>query len=167
MAEPNDFDQAARLLAKSDPVEVLAWVLDLPAVGRTSLDFEWLPTGPRTCLRVMERNVGRESAARTLAAVAGGTVGGMVLPLVPLMEGGGEPGIIGEWVRLAGAEPDPRRSSIYGILARVFSSRGEHAGEWQVALKEWNVTRSPVGEEWRTEGRGGGPARPGGSAPGG
>lgn len=186
MAEPNDFDQAARLLAKSDPTEVLAWTLGLPSnqfrfvrwldtrslpfpgtadrvndlvahletthppgqpwlialemqsepdlrmfgrlleylgrlwqaekpspergdrfclgagvvnlsgVGRASRDFEWPPTGPRTCLRVMERNVGREAAGDTLAAVATGAIGRMLLPLVPLMHGGGEPGMIDE-----------------------------------------------------------------------
>lgn len=243
MAEPNDFDQAARLLAKSDPVEILAWVLDLPAdqfrfvrwldtrslpfpgsadrvndlvahleqvdpagrpwliavetqsepdplmfgrlleylgrlwqsekpspecgdrfclgaavvnltgIGRTSLDFEWPPTGPRTCLRVMERNVGRESARQTLSAVTAGTIGRMVLPLVPLMQGGGETGIIEEWVRLASAEPNPRRNSLYGVLTRVFASRTDHAAGWQAALREWNVTRSPVVDEWRAEGQ--------------
>lgn len=243
MAEPNDFDQAARLLAKSDPVEILAWLLDLPAdqfrfvrwldtrslpfpgsadrvndlvahleqvdppgrpwliavemqsdpdpvmfgrlleylgrlwqaekpspergdrfwlgaavvnltgAGRASLDLEWPPAGPRTCLRVMERNAGRESAARTLAAVAAQTTGKMVLPLIPLMQGGGEPGIIEEWVSLASAEPDPRRFSILGALARVFANGSERPAPWQMALKEWNVKRSPVVEEWRTEGR--------------
>jgi hypothetical protein len=242
MAEPNDFDQAARLLAKSDPIEVLAWVLDLPpdefrfvrwldtrslpfpgsavrvndlvahleqvdpagrpwliavemqsepdpimfgrlleyigrlwqaekpapergdrfclgaavvnltGFGRTSLDFEWPPTGPRTCLRVMERNVGRVSGELTLAAVAGGTIGKIVLPLVPLMQGAGEAGIIEEWVRLASAEPDPRRNSLYGVLTRVFASRTDHAAEWNTALREWNMTRSPVVDEWRAEG---------------
>ena len=130
-----------------------AAVVNLTGVGRSSLDLEWPPAGPRTCLRVMERNVGRESAAQALTAIGTGATGKMVLPLIPLMAGGREPGIIEEWVRLASAEADPRRYSIYGALARVFASRALQAAEWIVALKEWNVTRSPVVEEWRTEGR--------------
>jgi hypothetical protein len=103
---------------------------------------------------VAERNVGQESAADTLAAIAAGTVGRMLLPLVPLMQGAGEPGIIEEWVRLASAEPDPWRLSLYGLLARTFAARSDHPDPWLAALKEWNVTRSPVFEEIRELGRG-------------
>jgi hypothetical protein len=68
------------------------------------------------------------------------------------MQGAGEAGIIEEWVRLASAEPDPLRNSLYGVLTRVFASRTDHAAEWNAALREWNMTRSPVVDEWRAEG---------------
>jgi hypothetical protein len=110
---------------RGDRYRLGAAVINLTGVGRASQDFEWLPTGPRTCLRVAERNPARESAADTLAAIVGGTRSPALLPLIPLMRGGGEPGIIEAWVRLASAESDSRRRSEHGALALVFARRPE------------------------------------------
>lgn len=35
----------------------------------------------------------------------------------------------------------------------MFASGTEHEAAWSPALKEWNVTRSPVVDEWRAEGQ--------------
>lgn len=44
-----------------------------------------------------------------------------LLAFIPLMHGGGESGIIDQWLATAGREPDARRCSELGTLARVFA----------------------------------------------
>jgi hypothetical protein len=129
-----------------------AMVVNLTGLGRSSRDFEWSSGGPRTLLRVSERNLERESADRTLAGIAAGTVARVVLGVIPLMEGGDEPGIIEEWKRLGSSEPDSRRRDDYGALAIVFAEAANRRDLWKSALKEWNVTRSKQVDEWRAEG---------------
>jgi hypothetical protein len=136
-----------------------AAVINLTGVGRASFDSEWLPAGPRTCLRVGERNPARESAADALAAVAGGTRSAAHLPLVPLMKEGAGAGIIEEWVRLAAAESDPRRRSEHGALALVFAEATGVWPVWKEALKDWNMVESQQVLEWQAEARAEGEAR--------
>lgn len=128
-----------------------AAVVNLTGTGRASSDFEWSPTGPRTCLRVSERNAARESAGRTLAGIAAGWMPRAVLSLVPLMEGGDEPGIIEEWQRLAAVEPDSRRRSDCGALALIFAEAAGRRRVWSEALKGWNMTESQQVLDWQAE----------------
>jgi hypothetical protein len=138
---------------RGDRYRVGAVVVNLYGNGRASHDFEWQPGGPRTCLRVMERNLGNESADATLAAIAAGSVRKMILPFIPLMSGGGESGIIEAWLRLASAEANPRKKSDLGVLARIYARGTKAAVAWKLALKEWDVLRSPVADELRAEGQ--------------
>jgi hypothetical protein len=137
---------------RGDHFWLAAVVINLTGNGRSSRDFEWSSGGPKTCLRVAEKNVEALSAARTLADVASGTTTRAVLALVPLMQGGAESGIIEEWKRLASLEPDSRRRSDFGALAIIFAEAVGFRDRWKDALKEWNMTESKQVLEWQTEG---------------
>ena len=136
-----------------------AVVVNLTGNGQCSRKMEWPAAGLTTHLGVAERNVTAESAAETLAAIAAGEVAKIVLAIVPLMQGGDEPGIIEEWKRLAEAEPNATRRSEYGGLAMVLADAAGRAAIWKQALKEWNVIRSKIVDEWRAEGRAEGEAK--------
>lgn len=88
-----------------------------------------------------------------LAAIGSAQAGRVVLPLIPLMQGGGEAGIMAEWVRLASAEPDARRRADFAGLALVFAEAAGCRAAWKQALKEWNMIQSQQVLEWQTEGR--------------
>ena len=126
--------------------------MNLTGNGQCSRNMTWPAAGLTTHLGVAERNVAAESAAETLAAIAAGEVAKIVLAIVPLMQGGDEPGIIEEWKRLAEAEPNATRRSEYGGLAMVLADAAGRAEIWKQALKEWNVIRSKIVDEWRAEG---------------
>jgi hypothetical protein len=134
---------------RGDRFWVGAVVVNLTGAGGCSRDMTWPQAGLTTKLTVVERNLGSESAATTLAAIAAGTTGRVVLPLVPLMRGGSEPAIIQSWQELAAADPDVRRVAQFGFLARTFAQRSPGWAEWQTALKEWSMIRSPIFDEVR------------------
>jgi hypothetical protein len=67
-----------------------------------------------------------------------------ILAFIPLMTGGGEEGIIQRWLEIAGAVPDHRRRDDLGILALTMAELKPWFGEWQKALKEWNMRESTV-----------------------
>jgi hypothetical protein len=125
-------------------------VVNLTGVGQASRDLQ-LPqnTGIRTCLQLAERNLVQEDAAATLAEMAAGRVTRCLLPWIPLMNGGGEPGIIDEWVRQAQAEPDAARRGDYGGLALVFAELAGSRDRWREALRGWNVLQSQQVLEWQ------------------
>jgi hypothetical protein len=113
--------------------------------------MDWPEAGLSTRLGVVERNLAQEEAGAVLAAVGAGEVSRVVLPFVPLMQGGGEAAIIQEWVRLASAEPDGRRRADYGGLALVFAEAVGCREAWKQALKEWNMIQSQQVLEWQAE----------------
>lgn len=128
-----------------------AAVVNLAGRGRTSRDMALRDTGLRTCLQVVERNLAEEDAAATLAGIAAGQIGGCLLPLIPLMRGGAEAGIIDQWKNLALAEPDERRRGDYGGLALVFAERAGCWPLWHQALEGWNVEVSQQVLAWQAE----------------
>jgi hypothetical protein len=138
---------------RGDRFWVGAVVVNLTGAGDASRTMEWPEARLATTLRTVERNLERESATDLVTGIASGTIGRTLLPLVPLMNGGTEPAIINSWVELAQADPDQRRVGQHGALARVFARATQGHGEWLRTLKEWNMTRSPVVDEWRAEGR--------------
>lgn len=119
--------------------QVAAAVVNLTGVGHTSRDMVMPGSSVRTCLQVVERNLAEEDAAATLAGIAAGQLGACLLPLIPLMRGGAEPGIIAQWKPLALAEPDERRRGDYGGLALVFAELAGCWPQWHQALEGWNV----------------------------
>jgi hypothetical protein len=129
--------------------QVAAAVVNLTGAGNTSRDMVLGATGLRTCLGVGERNLRDEDAAATLAGIAAGHIARCLLPFIPLMRGGAEPGIIAEWKTLAQAEPDVRRRSDYGGLALVFSELTDCRPLWKRELEGWNVEQSQQVLEWQ------------------
>jgi hypothetical protein len=127
-----------------------AAVVNLTGQGHTSRDLSL--AGMRTCLQVEERDLAGEDAASILAGIASGGVARCLLPLVPLMQGGAEAGIIQQWVQLASAEPDARRRGDYAGLALVFAEAANCRPAWRQALQGWNVVQSQQVLEWMAEG---------------
>jgi hypothetical protein len=104
-------------------------------------------------LWVRERYLAEESAEQALRAIEAGELERMVLPLVVLMQGAGDSGIISWWMRLASAEPDRRLLSRWGADARILAELKDWSDLWQVALKEWDVREAQNVIQWRKEGR--------------
>jgi hypothetical protein len=103
-------------------------------------------------LQVLERNLAHENAGATLNGIASGTLAPCVLPWIPLMRDGDDPGIIQRWLELAQAEPNSQRRGEYGGLARVFAEATPHFSSWNQTLKGWNMRDSQVVQEWIAEG---------------
>jgi hypothetical protein len=98
-------------------------------------------------------DLGSWSAAATLAEVEAGQTGRCFLVFIPLMTGGGEPGIIADWLRIAAGEPDVRLRTEYGALALVFAELTRGLVDWQRALEGWNVRESQVIKGFKDEGK--------------
>jgi hypothetical protein len=144
---------AAILPRRDDGFQVDAVVVNLTGRGSTAQTVDWPEAGLLTRLGVVERNLAGEDAQAVLAAIAAGQAGRVVLPLIPLMQGGGEAGIMAEWVRLASAEPDARRRADFGGLALVFAEAAGCRAAWKQTLKEWNMIQSQQVLEWQAEAR--------------
>jgi hypothetical protein len=130
-----------------------AVVVNLTGRGRTSRNMSLRQTGVRTNLEVGERNLCDEDAAALLDAIAAGRASRCLLPWIPLMRGGEEPGIIQRWIELASQETDSRRRGDYGGLALVFAEAAKRLPIWKDALKGWNVIESQQVLEWINMGR--------------
>ncbi len=98
-----------------------------------------------------ERYVAEESAEQTLTRIESKQVSRALLVFVPLMQGGGDPGIISRWLAEASRETDARLRSEYASLALVLAELKDWFGAWEHALKEWNVRESKVVKEWKQE----------------
>lgn len=138
---------------RGDRFHVGAVVVNLTGRGSTAQVMEWPEAGLLTRLGVVERNLAGEDAQAVLAAVGTGQAGGVVLPLIPLLQGGGEAVIMTEWVRLALAEPDARRRADFAGLALVFAEAAGCHAAWKQTLKEWNMIQSQQVLEWQAEAR--------------
>lgn len=97
-------------------------------------------------------NLGSEDAARTLAAVREGTTARCILPWIPLMAGGGDRGLIEDWKKVAGEEPDAELRSAYGLIALVFAELTATFVSWQQALEGWEMKESQVLSKIKREG---------------
>jgi hypothetical protein len=93
--------------------------------------------------QVRERFLAEESADAALKRVEDEELGKGILPLIVLMHGAGDPGIIKRWVLVAGAETDPRRRADLGSLALTLASLKDWFPAWKEALKRWNMQESP------------------------
>jgi hypothetical protein len=104
-------------------------------------------------LSVVQVTLREEDAAATLARIAAGELRLSVLPWIPLMRGADEPAIMGEWKRLALAEPEERRRADYGGLALVFAELAGRWVSWKKALEGWSMKQSQQVLEWQAEAR--------------
>src|SRR3569623_12557 len=102
----------------------------------------WPAAGLVTRLAVRERNLASEDARVTLDGILAGTIPAVVLPLIPLLRGGGKEGIISDWLLRMSAEADSRRRADFGGLALVFAEAAKRRKVWAQALEGWNVTES-------------------------
>jgi hypothetical protein len=130
---------------------VMGAVVNLTGRGQSGRDMEL--AGGRTCLLPIERNLCDEDAATMLAGIAAGTISRCMLAWIPLMQGGGEAGIIERWIELALAEPNEKRRGKYAGLALVFADAAGCKPAWKEALKGWNMKQSEQVLEWMAEGR--------------
>lgn len=99
------------------------------------------------------RALREEDAAGTLSDIAAGRVARCILPWIPLMHGGAEPGIIDQWKQVAATEPDSHLRSTYAGLALIFAELTHCVTQWQQALEGWNVRESQVVLGWKLEAR--------------
>jgi hypothetical protein len=87
-------------------------------------------------------NLGEENADATLQGIEGGQTARCILPWIPLMAGGGDPGLIARWKQAAEGEPDEERRAVYGDLARTFAELTPALVAWQQALEGWQMRES-------------------------
>jgi hypothetical protein len=125
-------------------------VVNLTGQGRASRRMRLQRTGLRTDLGVVERNLAELNARKVLREVEEARAPRAVLAWVPLMKGGGRPGIIPEWRRLAEMETDVElRRSL--ALAEVFAEAAGCGEVWREALKEWDMIESKLVNEWKAD----------------
>jgi hypothetical protein len=128
-----------------------AIVVNLTGRGKTSRVMKWPEAGLETSLQIVERDLETFVAAAVLQDIEDGKAPGVVLPWIPLMQGGGESGIIEKWKELAGREADARRRGDYAGLALVFADAAGRMGIWKTALEGWNMRESQAVLEWQAE----------------
>lgn len=97
-------------------------------------------------------NLCDENAATTLADIAAGRLGFVVLAFVPLMTGGGDLALIEEWKRAALREPDAGRRALYRDLALVFAELAKELVNWQRGLEGFEMQESTVVQGWINRG---------------
>jgi hypothetical protein len=140
---PRDkYTVAGALVNLTGPAQADVWAMAPTGFGGAGLRFQ-----------VVLRTLRDEDAAVTLAGIAAGRIDRCILPWLPLMQGGAEPGIIQEWLRLASLEPDNRLRATYGGLALVLAELTDCRPVWQKALEGWNVRESQQVLEWQAEAR--------------
>jgi hypothetical protein len=128
---------------------VVGCIVNLTGQGDCRRDFQLGPA--RTLLQPVEFNLAAMDAAATLNAIAAGEVARCALAFIPLMQRGGEDGIIAQWLEIARAEPNERKRGDYSSLALVFAELTKRRAPWQEALKGWNVKESQQVLEWQAE----------------
>jgi len=138
---------------RGDRFELGAVLVNLRGKGDTSRHHVWPKAEMETHLRVREVNISTISAADTLEQIAQGKQPNVILPWIPLMQGGHESSIIDRWKEIASSEPLSRRRADFGALAPVFAEATDCLEAWQIALKEWNVTESRQVKEWQEQAR--------------
>ncbi len=94
-------------------------------------------------LRPVEVNLETLDAAEVLEQIAADQAPRELLAMIPLMNRGGETGIIQRWSQLVGAETDLQRRADYA-LAQVFAERIGPDDAWHNALKGFAMVESPL-----------------------
>jgi len=136
---------------KRDRFEVGAIIVNLTNKRLTARDMHWKSAKLRLQMDPIERNLSELQAATILSDIESGTAPMVILPWIPLMQGGCEPDIIEKWIQIAKSEPDRERRGDFGHLAKVFAGAVGCKEVWKSRLEEWNVVRSEVVDEWKAE----------------
>jgi len=138
---------------RGDRFQLGAVIVNLRGKGGASRHHAWPEAGMETQLRIREVNLSTISAADTLEQIAQGKQPRIILPWIPLMQGGGESDIIERWKELASSEPLSQRRAEFGALVQVFAEAADCEKPWEIALKEWNMIESKVVKGWQEEAR--------------
>jgi hypothetical protein len=134
---------------RGDRFNVGAVVLNLTGKGNSGRRMRWADAGLETALERPDRSLCEYRAEQVLAGVASGAITRAALGLIPLLQGGGEDGIIQRWMTIAGAEKDERRRNDHATLALIFAEPAGCRPAWKKALEGWNVIRSQAVDEWQ------------------
>jgi hypothetical protein len=129
-----------------------AVVVNLTGTGQSSRQMRLGRSRLLTRLGVEERNLSGESAQRLLRQVRMGRAPRLALVFVPLMQGGGEEGIIRTWLELARQETDQQKRQALGLVL-VLAERAGCGEQWRTALEGFDVTESPIVREWTAQAR--------------
>jgi len=132
-----------------DRFNLVGLVINLTGIGTTGQDMAWT-AGKGTGIQPIERNLQSFRASDVLDQIAAGKAPRAALALIPLMLGGGEPGIIQRWLEVAQPETDERWRADFS-LARVFAELTGHQEVWKTALEGFNVRQSVVVNDWKAE----------------
>ncbi len=97
-------------------------------------------------------NLSEDDAAGTLREIAEGKLELCVLPWLPLLQGGGEPGLIEEGKRIAETELDVEFRVRWRDWALVLAELSKQFVNWQRGLEGWMVKESQVINGWLREG---------------
>ncbi len=135
-----------------DRFAVGALVINLTGKGHASENATLAGTGMRTWLGVVERDLESYSAEDVLGQVGADRAPRLALAYVPLMQNGGDPGIIRTWLDLARQETDQRKREALA-LAVVFAERAGCEPIWRAALKGWEIMESQIVKEWTAQAR--------------
>jgi hypothetical protein len=132
-----------------DRFNLLGLLVHLTGIGTCGQDMTWT-ADKGTSIQPIERNLESFSASAALDQIAAGKAPRAALALIPLMIGGGEPGIIQRWLEVAQPEADePWRADF--CLARVFAELTGCQEVWKTALEGFNMRQSAVVNEWKAE----------------
>jgi hypothetical protein len=132
---------------RGDRFHVGLVVVNLRGVGKTSRTMRLSDTRLGTALSVVEWNLSKLRAGHVLKQVEAGEVPRAALAWVPLFKGGGRPGIIPEWKRLASQETDVEMRRALGLMV-IFAEAAGCGQIWREALKGWNMIESKIVNEW-------------------
>jgi hypothetical protein len=138
---------------RGDRFNIGILIVNLTGRGRTGRTMQLKGTRIFTAMQPQEINLCELDAQSTLNDIVAGTTPRVVLPLIPLMQGGGDLAIIQQWMVIASKESDARRRGEYAGLAQVFAEATDHADVWIQALKGWNMIQSKVVNGWKAEER--------------
>jgi hypothetical protein len=141
------------LLLKPEPLpgdryELLAIVINLTGQGQSARrmalgDTEWT-------LLPRELNVADLDAGEMLEEIAAGRTPRELLALIPLMQRGGEDGIIKRWLEVVEMDTDLGRRGD-SSLALVFADALKVRDKWEPTIKGLKMIESPLVREWKAE----------------
>ena len=111
-------------------------MVNLRGQGRCSRKMKLSRTKLLTTLGVVERNLSRISADKTLRRIESGRAPAALLPWIPLFHGGDEPGIniISAWVRLAEQQTDANVRRVIP-LTQDFAEAAGRIEAWREAME--------------------------------
>ncbi len=127
---------------------VIAALVYLQGVAPLPVLDMGLPGGFGTRHAPIAWNVAGDSAEETLVGIADGTVSWGMLFWVPLMRGGGSPGVIERWKERVRSIPNRKTQNDLARIALVLAELAGHYLAWQKTLEDWDMTESPVVNRW-------------------
>jgi hypothetical protein len=143
---------------RGDRFNVGAVVVNLTGKGHTGQSMRLGRTRVLTDLSIPEWNFSELDAEELFREVEAGRAPRLALAFLPLMQKGGDQGIIDRWVELARQEPDKEKREALA-LAEVFAEKAGCGPAWNKALKGWDVMESQVVKRWTAQARAEGEAK--------